>query len=375
MNEFERRLKESLTEVRDANRAGSPSRKAIAKQLLFRRIHRRRILQTTGGLALAGAAAVGAFVLFTNSSGVPLQEDPAVDAADTPPAAVAVVDVGDQPGDIAEGGLGFVWTANVGSNTVSRIDPATNQVIVEADVGAPPGDFAIGTGPVFVALPSEGAVVEVNAKNGRVVGDPIRVSAGSVDNIQISVGAGMLWAVVSGEGLVRVDIDSRDSVSFDVAASPIDAVVKSDVVAVLDTEGLIYQIDPATGEPIAEPLQVEPAADGEILLTNDSIWYFARDSQTVTRLDRTSGEVSGEFDPEGFVRDFVVDSGIGWALSRSSTSSDAESFLTPVDPETTEPLGDPILLKGDPTEALLTADSLWVTSTGQDRALRFSNQP
>jgi YVTN family beta-propeller protein len=56
------------------------------------------------------------------------------------------IDVGNEPSGIAVGG-GSVWVANSGDGTVSRIDPATNDVVDTIEIGNVPdslssdGDF------------------------------------------------------------------------------------------------------------------------------------------------------------------------------------------------------------------------------------------
>ena len=44
-----------------------------------------------------------------------------------------------------------VWVANAKDGTVSRIDPATNQVTATVRVGGSPRDVAVGSGRVWVA--------------------------------------------------------------------------------------------------------------------------------------------------------------------------------------------------------------------------------
>jgi virginiamycin B lyase len=48
-------------------------------------------------------------------------------------------------------GEGAVWVANVKDNTVSRIDPVTNNVAATTRVGANPGALAVGGRAVWVA--------------------------------------------------------------------------------------------------------------------------------------------------------------------------------------------------------------------------------
>jgi YVTN family beta-propeller protein len=49
-------------------------------------------------------------------------------------------------------GAGAVWVTNSGDATVSRIDPATNEVVDTLDVGAAPTGIAVANGFVWVAV-------------------------------------------------------------------------------------------------------------------------------------------------------------------------------------------------------------------------------
>lgn len=368
MNEFERRLKESLTEVRDAGRIGVEPRRAVAKEELFRRMRRRRVWNFAGGTVLAGAAVVGAFVLFTSMSARPITTGPDLDAANIPAPARAVVEVGDQPGHVSVGGLNYVWSSNVGSNDVSRIDPIHNEVVATVDVGSPPGDIAIGSGPVWVALPSQGQVVEIGPDEQAIVGDPIEITDGSLEHMELSVGAGALWVVARDEGLWRVDLTEKVAVPVEGVVSPTDVAVKGDTVMVLNSEGLIYRLASATGTSLGEPLRVEAADDGEITLAGGSLWYFNLGGETLSQLDPLTGEVVNEIDPPGRMVDFVIDPDVAWVL----TSDQGTHLLSPLDRAQMEQAGDPIEVEGGPFEAVIAKGSLWLTLSDEDVVLRFS---
>ena len=373
MNDLDDRLKRSLTEVRDAGRIGAEARKSVAKQRLMRRVQRRRWAGLAGGAVAVGGAAVVAFLLFSNYQGNEIAPPPKIDPVRIPEPARAVVEVGENPTHLSVGGRRYVWTANSGSQSVSRIDPTTNQEIAEVDLPAEPGDIAIGRGPVWVALPELGSVVQVDPDSATVSGEPISVADGAVDDIEMTVGAGALWVIVKGEHVERLDIATRAQMRIEVAPSPTDVAVRGALVRVLDAEGKIYQLDSLTGEQVAEPLEVGPSADGDITFAAGAIWYFAEDGDAVQRLDPDTGEVLGEIDAEGVVTDFVIDPEVAWVLSRSGPeTAEADYFLTPVDRDSTEATGDSIRIDGNPTEALIAGRSLWLSLTREDLVLRFS---
>jgi YVTN family beta-propeller protein len=61
------------------------------------------------------------------------------------------IPVGDGPTSIAFG-LGAVWVANTAAGTLSRIDPATNDVEETIDVGNAPAGVAVDQGLVWVSV-------------------------------------------------------------------------------------------------------------------------------------------------------------------------------------------------------------------------------
>lgn len=368
MSDFERRLKESLTEVRDAGRMGVEARRTVAKEELFRRMRRRRLWNFAGGTALAGAAAVGAFVLVSSLATEPVTRGTDLDPAQIPAPARAVVEVGDQPGHISVGGLNYVWSSNAGSNSVSRIDSRTNQVVATVDVGSAPGDIAIGSGPVWVALPSLGQVVKVGTDEEAIVGAPIVISEEPIAHMELSVGAGALWVVARDEGLWRVGLDDRVAVRIEGVEAPTDVAVKGDTVLVLSSDGLIYRLASATGGSVGDPLQVEATDDGEITLAGGSLWYFNVGGETLSRLDPSSGEVLDEIDPPGRMVDFVIDPDVAWALS----SDGGTHYLTSVDRTDLTVSEEPIEVEGGPVEAVIARKSLWMTLSEEDVVLRFS---
>ena len=45
-----------------------------------------------------------------------------------------------------------MWVANGAGGTLSRIDPATNEVVATVDVGNRPSGVAVGNGDVWVTI-------------------------------------------------------------------------------------------------------------------------------------------------------------------------------------------------------------------------------
>jgi YVTN family beta-propeller protein len=70
------------------------------------------------------------------------------------------IGVGKRPEGIAVG-AGFVWVANNGDGTVSKIDPRTNQVVDSIHVGRFPIALTVGGGAVWVVNSGDRTVTRV----------------------------------------------------------------------------------------------------------------------------------------------------------------------------------------------------------------------
>lgn len=368
MNDLERRLKTSLTEVRDAGRTHDRTDRVLAKQELFRRMRRRRLTIFAGSAVLAGAAGIAAFLLFSTISDRGVRE-PEFAPANLLAPATAAVRVGDEPRDLSVGAHGYVWSTDIGSRTLSRIDPDTNTRVSEIGLPAVPGDIAIGNGPVWVAFPEEGTVARVSPAAEAVTNDQINVASGPVDRIEIGQAAGALWIVSPGQ-LMRVDQETREEIAITIAEDPIDIAVKGDVARLLDARGVIYQLDSRTGQESGRRVRVPPSTTGDISFKAGAIWYTTGTDGTLCRIDARSGEVLNTLEVEGQIVEFVADPDVAWVLSRT----DNASFLTRVDRNEGTAIGEPIKVVGEPAEVILSAGSLWMALSSDDVVLRFPKQ-
>ena len=79
--------------------------------------------------------------------------DDTVDRIDSTTTSTAsrTIDVGDRPTGIAYG-AGAVWVANRGDGSISRIDPATNDVTDVIPVGGAPSGVAVWDDEVWVTV-------------------------------------------------------------------------------------------------------------------------------------------------------------------------------------------------------------------------------
>ncbi len=112
---------------------------------------------------------------------------------------LAEVTVGDTPTSIAVG-EGAVWVVNEGDGTVSRIDPATNQVVVAISIGQKGFlRLAVGEGRVWVAAPLDKVVKVIDPATNQV---PASVPAEGCWNV--AVGGGQVWVPIGERTVMRI---------------------------------------------------------------------------------------------------------------------------------------------------------------------------
>jgi virginiamycin B lyase len=81
---------------------------------------------------------------------------------------VATIKVGAGPEAVATGSRA-VWVLNTGSETLSRIDPASNRVVATIKVGYAPIGVTVDTDAVWVTDPGSHTVARINPANNQVV--------------------------------------------------------------------------------------------------------------------------------------------------------------------------------------------------------------
>jgi DNA-binding beta-propeller fold protein YncE len=95
---------------------------------------------------------------------------------------------------------GLVWVANSRSGTVSKVDPATRQLLGDPiEVGGHPGGIDAGTSAVWVANAADGTVTKIDLESGQPDGDPIQVGP---EPGAVAVGGEAVWVANNGDGTV-----------------------------------------------------------------------------------------------------------------------------------------------------------------------------
>jgi streptogramin lyase len=95
---------------------------------------------------------------------------------------------------------GVVWVANSRSGTVSKVDPATRQLLGDPiEVGGHPGGIDAGTSAVWVANAADDTVTRIDLGSGEPDGDPIEVGP---EPGAVAVGGDAVWVANNGDGTV-----------------------------------------------------------------------------------------------------------------------------------------------------------------------------
>ena len=160
---------------------------------------------------ILATAAVGLVLLLAKGGSGPSASRTPGGPSRTPsaPHVSATIEVGKDPNGIAFGN-GSVWVANFSSNTVSRIDPATNQVTDTISAGRSPFGITFGAGSVWVT--SEGSnfegntVSRIDPATGRVTAT---ITVGTNPS-GIAFGDGSVWVAnvgktFKGDTVSRID--------------------------------------------------------------------------------------------------------------------------------------------------------------------------
>lgn len=253
------------------------------------------------------------WVAHTETAGTVTRIDPATNDV------IATIPVGDTPRGVAAT-ADAVWVANFGGGTVSRIDPTTNQVVATVEAGSSPRGVAASDDQVWVTNFDDATATRIDPATNAVVAT-------------VTVGAGPIRAEIAGDA---VWITNNDG-------------------------GSVSRIDPATNEVVA----TVPIGGGALstTATAGAVWVSAFQEGTVTRIDPTTNEVAATIDLVKGVAVTAASSDSLWvANSREGTVTRVRLADDGV-LETIE-VGD------GATGVSVAGNAVWVTATGADLVAR-----
>ena len=279
------------------------------------------------------------------------------------------------------------------------------KVVDTIDVGDGPDGVTVDGNSVFVSHARDGTLIELNARSGKVKGDPVPVGA-SPD--QIAAGKGAVWVVDSngnqvqrlqtspqlqatatipvgfdaqaislGPQLVWVANTGDDTVQrIDRAAAapvgdpigvgdhPIGIFVGSKVWVTNFRDGTLSQIDIATAQVEGSPLKVGEGARG-VTEGFGSVWVSNLRDGTVARIDPARSKVVATIGVGKRPKDIVVAHRSVWVVNSGSNT------VSRIDPDTNRVAGAPIPVGRNPIGIAASQRSLWVTNFADDTVSRI----
>jgi YVTN family beta-propeller protein len=199
------------------------------------------------------------------------------------------IQVGLRPGPVAVGG-GAVWIGNLDERTLTKIDAKQRTVAGNYPLdNRTPSGIAVGAGSVWVAHGALGKLAAVDQEFGQVKKtiDVAGEALGSV-NGSVTEDAGVVWAVYADSTLARIDpVDIRVTGRTLTGSAPAGVVVAYGYVWVVNTDSATVQrFKPETFEqgPLGTPTTVaqRPTA---IAAGEGAVWVANNGADTITRID------------------------------------------------------------------------------------------
>lgn len=364
--DLDKLLQDSLKATGEAYR---PAHEAEARREFQRRARKRRFY-AGGSLVFAAAAAVAALVLFFVTA--PSSDRPADEENDNAGIAstsvTAMIDVGRKPVAVTVG-RGFVWVANAGDQSVSKVDPATNEVMETYPLDATPAELEVAGGYVWVAVEDQPRLVSISIDDGGI--DEMRLAGGGT-NLDMASGGRDLWVVSPDTPLQRIDtVDYTPSTQDTGVGDPVDVAVGHGQIWLLGATGGIERFDQGTG--ISEGIisldaPVSPTAS-DLVADVTGLWVSDGESRTIFRVDVQTGVLTGEATFNGRSAELAADpGGRVWVLVGNTSDTGSVKLISSATGAAVE--GE-IGLGGDPADQWFGAGALWVVGSSSDRLTRI----
>jgi streptogramin lyase len=192
---------------------------------------------------------------------------------------------------------GAAWVVNTGDGSISRIDPSTGRVQASASLFIPgdraqPGELGfatVGEGRLWVLLQGGGEADAIVAIDPSTLQPLFNVDlVGYGDQGDFAVGAGAVWAALPGADEVR-RIDAATGKLLDRYRLPKPTALALDgqTLWVATADGRLHRINTATG---ADRLGASAELVSRIRVGQGGVWLLTADGK-VLRLDRRTGRI------------------------------------------------------------------------------------
>jgi YVTN family beta-propeller protein len=241
------------------------------------------------------------------------------------------IQVGIRPGPVAVGGEA-VWVGNLDERTLTKIDAKLRSSAGTFPLeNRTPTSIAVGAGSVWIAHGALGKLAQVDPQFGQVAATiDVAGEALGTANGAVTVGAGSVWAVYGDSTLARVDPATVKVAGATVAGSaPAGVAVQSGYVWVVNSESATVQrYQPSTFEegPLGSiNVGQRPTA---IAAGEGAVWVANTGSDTVTRVDPGTPPTSESIRVGDGPAALAVGAGAVWVANAG------DGTVSRIDPET-----------------------------------------
>ncbi len=322
-------------------------------------------------LALAGCGTATTAPESAMPSSAPMSAAPSA-AVEPYAGAQATIPVADGPRGVAFAD-GSIWVASTIGGVVQRVNPGTNQIVAEVDVGARPVTLVTVGDELWVSVlnddpPSDDEIVQIDTAADRP-GDRVQVPV----HHNVAVGGGLIW-VQDLDGQLRAADPDVTSVADAVAVGfgPVTLAANDAAVYGVRSGGTVWRWPTGGGDLLEADLDVTVPGRSRIAATADGVWVAIPGA--VVALDPDSLEVVAEVSLPGMtlVNDLYLTDADVW-LSANVFSEDlalAGGSVLRLDPATLEVLETRPL--GPESSGVVVAEgSVWAVDQAEHVLARF----
>ena len=349
--ELQRLERAILSQDPELDRPSPPARLAA--------IRRRRgaPLVVAGGMLLL-AAAVAAWLALSDDA--ELAEPNSLAVIDPSSNELeATVPTGVDPAEAVAGGK-YVWVANRGDDTVSKVDVKSRAVVATRSPDISVAGLAVGAGGVWVGDTRRQTLVRLDpdlqtAERTERVGPAEQDSFGSPVANPVAVGEGAVWAGRGYGSLARVNPRTVEIVDdVPVGNDPVAAATGAGAVWVVDyDDGTLARIEPRSANAVAWTTQVGQAPVA-VALGEGAIWVASSQGDSVARVDPENGAVTAAIPVGRHPTGVATGAGAVWV------ANNLDGTVSRIDPNTNQVVAT-ITVGEAPRGVAFAGDRVWVS--------------
>ena len=212
---------------------------------------------------------------------------------------------------------GAVWVGAAGGGTISRIDPATNQVVATIHTGENACDPQFAFGSVWAASDEAGAIWRIDPATNTVA-DRLSVPLGPDDYFSLVFAYDSVWAIDDTGDVLRIDPTTTEVIAtIATVGSPGDVSIGAGSVWVSNRgtdgkpDGVLSRIDPATNAVTTTiPVGTNP---GPIVFTGGYVWVGLQGEPVVVQVNPATNSVQSRLGVGGIPAELVATEHAVWA--------------------------------------------------------------